>query len=102
MDDPKNNGRTLWEMLTQRGKPTAALVPFLNPLGHLINSPVAVSFVNGPEFDGYDFTVKKIREAVRRIGDACHRRSAAGSRQARGGERARSGAGAAGTHGQPV
>ncbi len=70
MDDPKNNGRTLWEMLTQRGKPTAAPVPFLNPLGHLINSPVAVSFVNGPEFDGYDFTVKKIREAVRRIGDA--------------------------------
>ncbi len=66
MSDPKNNGKTLWEMLTQRGKATDAVL-FLNPLDLRIGSPVEVSPVNGPEFQGYDFSVKEIREFVRRI-----------------------------------
>jgi hypothetical protein len=66
MGDPKNNGKTLWEMLTQRSKQPVA-VSFANPLDLRIGSGVLVSHVNGPEFDGYDFTVKEIREYVRRI-----------------------------------
>jgi hypothetical protein len=65
--DPKNNGKTLWEMLTQRSKQTATPVTFANPLDLRIGSAVAVSHVNGPEFDGYDFSVQEIREYVRRI-----------------------------------
>jgi hypothetical protein len=54
-------------MLTQRSKQTAAPVPFLNPLDLRIGAAVAVSHLNGPEFDGYDFSVVEIREYVRRI-----------------------------------
>jgi hypothetical protein len=68
MSDPKNNGKTLWEMLTQRSKETAGDVAFPNPLDLRIGSAVLVSHVNGPEFDGYDFSVKEAREFVRRIG----------------------------------
>ncbi len=68
MSDPKNNGKTLWEMLTQRGKETAAPVAFRNPLDLRIGASVLVSHLNGPEFDGYDFSVREIREYVRRIG----------------------------------
>ncbi|MDB6067231.1 MAG: hypothetical protein JWR26_3439 [Pedosphaera sp.] len=68
MSDPANNGKTLWQMLTQRSKETVASVSFLNPLDLRIGSAVAVSHVNGPEFGGYDFSVKEIREYVRRIG----------------------------------
>ncbi len=67
MGDPKNNGKTLWEMLTQRSKQTAAPVAFANPLDLRIGAGALVSHVNGPEFDGYDFTVNEIREYVRRI-----------------------------------
>jgi hypothetical protein len=67
MGDPKDNGKTLWEMLTQRSRPTAEPVPFANPLDLRIGAAVAVSDVNGPEFQGYDFSVKEIREYVRRI-----------------------------------
>jgi hypothetical protein len=67
MSDPKNNGKTLWEMLTQRGKETAAAVTFANPLDLRVGSPVPVSRVNGPEFGDYEFSVKEIREYVRRI-----------------------------------
>jgi hypothetical protein len=68
MSDPKNNGKTLWEMLTQRSQETAAPVAFRNPLDLRIGSSVLVSHFNGPEFDGYDFSVREIREYVRRIG----------------------------------
>lgn len=67
MSDPKNNGKTLWEMLTQRGKETAAAVSFANPLDLRIGAPLPVSRVNGPEFGDYEFSVKEIREYVRRI-----------------------------------
>ena len=48
MADPKNNGKTLWEMLTQRGQTVASAVPFRNPLDLRIGSAVAVPHVNGP------------------------------------------------------
>ncbi|MDB6121612.1 MAG: hypothetical protein JWQ71_605 [Pedosphaera sp.] len=67
MSDPKNNGKTLWEMLTHRGQETVAAVPFANPLDLRVNSSVLVSRVNGPEFGDYEFSVKEIREYVRRI-----------------------------------
>ncbi len=69
MSDPARNGRTLWEMLTHRGQPTATPVAFYNPLDLRIGSAVAVSHLNGPEFAGYDFTVREICEGVRRIGE---------------------------------
>ena len=67
MPDPKNNGKTLWEMLTHRGNQSVP-VPFWNPQDLRIGSSVLVSRVNGPEFGDYEFTVKEIREYVRRIG----------------------------------
>ncbi|MDB6111077.1 MAG: hypothetical protein JWR69_2827 [Pedosphaera sp.] len=68
MSDPKNNGKTLWEMLTHRGQEAMVAVAFRNPLDLRIGSSVLVSHVNGPEFEGYDFSVKEAREYVRRIG----------------------------------
>jgi hypothetical protein len=67
MGDPQDNGKTLWEMLTHRSRPTAEPVPFANPLDLRIGAAVAVSDVNGTEFQGYDFSVKEIREYVRRM-----------------------------------
>ena len=69
MGDPKNNGKTLWEMLTQRSKQTAAPVPFSNPLDLRVGGPVLVPDATAPEFAGFDFTVKEVREYVRRIGN---------------------------------
>ena len=68
MADPKNNGKTLWEMITQRGKDQAAPVSFRNPLDLRISSAVLIPHANGPDCEGFDFSVKEIREYVRRIG----------------------------------
>src|SRR5262249_47432871 len=72
MADPKNTGKTLWEMLIERVKGNGnghdALTTFRNPLDLRVGSPVRVSFANGPEFFDFDFTVQEIREYVRRIG----------------------------------
>jgi len=67
MADPKAKGKTLWEMLTQRSQETVAPVTFANPLDLRIGAGVAVSDVNGSGFQDYDFSVKEIREYVRRI-----------------------------------
>ena len=68
MSDPQKNGKTLWEMLTHKGNQTAAPISFYNPLELRIGSPVAIPSATGPEFRDYDFSVKEIREYVRRIG----------------------------------
>ena len=60
--DAANKGKTLWEILIDRlhkGGNGAGL-PFFNPLDLRIGSAQNVAFANGPEFEGYDFSVQEI------------------------------------------
>jgi hypothetical protein len=59
-------------MLTARvrGGGNGAGIAFYNPLDLRIDSAVAMAGANGPEFAGYDFTVREIREYNRQIGGA--------------------------------
>src|SRR6266850_5015054 len=70
--EPTNKGKTLWEMLMERLHGTSvgngAGIPFANPLDLRVGSGVPIAFANGPEFQGFDFTVPEIREYTRRIG----------------------------------
>lgn len=67
MSEAPARGKTIWEMVKDRLSKNGSDVPFLNPLDLRINTPVLVSKVNGPEFDGFTFSVKEIREYVRQI-----------------------------------
>ena len=70
MEDQK--GKTLWEMLQARlhgtGSGNGAGIAFENPLDLRVGSPIAITYANGPDFAGFDFTVREIREYSRRIG----------------------------------
>jgi hypothetical protein len=72
MAEAEKKGKTLWEMLVERvkgnGNGHGATISFRNPRDLRVGSRVPVSFVNGPEFVDFDFTVNEIREYVRRIG----------------------------------
>jgi hypothetical protein len=67
--ESENKGKTLWEMLTERlrGSGNGAGIAFANPLELRVGSPVAIAYVNGPEFADYNFTVQEISEYTRRI-----------------------------------
>jgi hypothetical protein len=69
--ESENKGKTLWEMLAERvrggGAGNGAGTPFSNPLDLRVGSAVPVAYANGPEFTGYSFTVREIREYTRRI-----------------------------------
>ena len=67
--EPENQGKTLWEMLTERlhGSGNGAGIVFANPLDLRVGSSVAVAYANGPEFADYSFTVLEICEYTRRI-----------------------------------
>ncbi len=68
--EPQKPGKTIWEMLMDRlhGGGNGAGIPFWNPLGLRVASPVEVPFSNGPEFTNFDFSVREIREYTRQIG----------------------------------
>lgn len=68
--DAASKGKTLWEMLVERLHKggNGAGIPFFNPLDLRIGAAQNVAYANGPEFEGYDFTVQEIREYTRRIG----------------------------------
>jgi len=69
--EAENKGKTLWEMLCERvhggGNGNGEGVAFANPLDLRVGSAVPVAYANGPEFAGYNFTVREIREYTRRI-----------------------------------
>ncbi len=67
MSDPKNNGKTLWEMLKDKLNKPAQIV-FYNPLKLAINATVPIA-EKDPEFANYDFSVQEIREYTRHMGD---------------------------------
>lgn len=48
-------------------------IAFSNPLDLRVGAPVSIAFANGPEFQGFNFTVLEIREYTRRIGSQEHR-----------------------------
>jgi hypothetical protein len=59
-----SEGKTIWEMLREKakGQPT---IPFFDPL----SQPIGGMFViNKPCYEGYDFSIAKIREYTRRLG----------------------------------
>jgi hypothetical protein len=70
--NPSPKGKTLWEMLMERLHGTHTGngdgIPFFNPLDLRVGSTVPIAFANGPEFQGFDFTIPEIREYTRRIG----------------------------------
>ena len=69
MPDPNSQGKTLWEMFTERFHANNGdAITFDNPLDLRVGSPVIVGPANGLEFAGYDFTVKEIRQYLRAIG----------------------------------
>lgn len=70
MDDAKK-GKTLWEMLLQRlhSGGNGAGIPFFNPLDMRVGAALEIAHVNGPEFEGFDFSVQEIREYTRHIGN---------------------------------
>jgi hypothetical protein len=66
--DPK--GKTLWEMFLQRihhGGSNGSGIPFYNPRDVQVGAAMPIAYSNGPEFAGYDFEVREIREYNRRI-----------------------------------
>lgn len=65
-----NKGKTLWEMLVDRLHKggNGAGIPFFNPLDLRVGGAQTIAYANGPEFQGFDFTVQEIREYTRRIG----------------------------------
>jgi hypothetical protein len=65
-----NKGKTLWEMLVERLHKggNGAGIPFFNPLDLRVSAAQNITYANGPEFEGFDFTVQEIREYTRRIG----------------------------------
>ncbi len=65
---PTNQGKTLWEMLKERMSGNGAGIPFRNPLDWRVESGVVLAAANGPDFAGYDFSVREIREYNRHIG----------------------------------
>src|ERR1044071_4959375 len=67
--DPKNKGKTLWEMLVERLHKggNGAGIPFYNPLDLQVGAAQIIAHANGPEFEGYDFTVQEIREYTRHM-----------------------------------
>lgn len=69
MSDAAGNGqgKTLWEMLTERLNKSNAPLPFQNPLDLRIGAVVPVSRTHR-EFQDYDFYVREIREYTRKIG----------------------------------
>jgi len=69
MSDAKNNGKTLWEILTHKGASGPVPIEFYNPLDLRVHSIVKVPAASGPEFLDYDFSVGEIREYTRRIGE---------------------------------
>ena len=65
-----NKGKTLWEMFLQRihhGGSNGSGIPFYNPRDVRVDAAMPIAYSNGPEFAGYDFTVREIREYNRRI-----------------------------------
>lgn len=69
MPDANDNSKTLWQMFAERFHASNGdAIAFSNPLDLRIGSPVLVNASNGPEFAGYDFTVKEIRQYLRAIG----------------------------------
>jgi hypothetical protein len=67
MPDPVHPGKTLWEMLKERLSKNGSNVSFYNPLDFRVGSVVPVAN-SRPDFAGFDFSVKEIREYGRRIG----------------------------------
>ncbi len=67
--DP-NKRKTLWEMLVERLHKggNGAGIPFFNPLDLRVGGAQAIAYSNGPEFEGFDFTLQEIREYTRRVG----------------------------------
>jgi len=65
-----NKGKTLWEMLVERLHKggNGAGIQFFNPLNLRVGGAQNIAYANGPEFEGFDFTVQEIREYTRRIG----------------------------------
>lgn len=66
-----NKGKTLWEMLVDRLHKggNGAGIPFFNPLDLRVGGAQAIAYSNGPEFEGFDFSLQEIREYTRRIGN---------------------------------
>jgi hypothetical protein len=69
--DAANKGKTLWEMLVERLHKggNGAGIPFFNPLDSRVGAAVNIAHANGPEFEGFDFSVQEIREYTRNIGN---------------------------------
>jgi hypothetical protein len=67
--DPRQPGKTLWEMLVARvrGGSNGAGIPFANPLDLRVGSAVNVPYANGADLASYDFAVQEIREYNRHI-----------------------------------
>lgn len=69
MPDSNYNGKTLWEMFTEKFHASNGdAIAFSNPLDLRIGSPVLANPANGPELTGYDLSVKEIRQYLRAIG----------------------------------
>jgi hypothetical protein len=70
----EKKGKTLWEMFTERfhhngkGNGNGAALAFRNPLDWRIGEAETFAAANGAEFLDFTFTVKEIRECVRRLG----------------------------------
>lgn len=72
MSEPNPKGKTLWEMLMEKVRGNnnnghSAAVSFNNPLDLRVGSPLTMAYGNGAELADYNFTVREIREYVRRI-----------------------------------
>ncbi len=69
--DAAKKGKTLWEMLVERLHKggNGAGIPFFNPLDSRVGAALTIAHANGPEFEGFDFSVQEIREYTRQIGN---------------------------------
>jgi len=67
--DAAKKGKTLWEMLVERLHKggNGAGIPFFNPLDLRVSAAINIAHANGPEFEGFDFSVQEIREYTRHI-----------------------------------